>query len=59
MNTLEPLGFYTPPLDKNRGQEIIILMAQMLSTQQVNTSTTVDGWLEAVGRVGRQKVQRL
>lgn len=35
MNTLEPLGFYTPPLDKNRGQEIIIFMAQMLSHKSV------------------------
>lgn len=53
MNTLELLGFYTPPLDKKRGHEITIFMVQMPCTEQANTSTTVDGWLEAGGKSGK------
>ena len=50
MNTLEPLGFYTPPSDKKRGHEITIFMSQMPSKEQANTSTTVDRWVEAGGK---------
>ena len=59
MKTLEPLGFYTPLLIRKGVMRVPFLWLRCLAQSRQTLPQQLMGDWKQVGRVGRQKVQRL